>query len=440
VKGNPGTGKTTIAKLLGEIYRELGILPIGSVTKVTRADLVAGYLGQSALKTRREIQRAIGGVLFIDEAHSLYNGEGDAYGKEAISTIVDAMTDRMGEFAIIVAGYPAEIEKFIASDPGLNSRFMTQIEIKDYSAKVLAEIFTKDILSGGLSISSDIQDDLEGFFERYYRDTPGKKWANARTALNLSATVQRSCKNQNETMILKKHIPAEYLQYFESADAVSALPKTISSDIFRFLKADVFCDSGKFDIKKTEQAVPFIRTDNKQTGSGFIISPYGHLITCDHVIKGAKEIFAIVRTLRNGEKQEREYKCAVVNTLETLDMALLKIDAENLPYLDIEDSQRYGYSKGDEICLLGYPFGERTSDDCSYRKGIISSTRVEAGFECINIDMQAESGFSGGPVIDANTGRIVGVFNGSILGGDSRLTEQINWFRPIKYFWKEFVK
>ena len=109
--GNPGTGKSTVAKLLGEIYYELGFLPSGHTVKVTRSDLVAGYVGQTAIKTRACIEQAMGGVLFVDEAYMLKRVNQDGmsdndFGQEAIDTILEAMSDRAGEFAVVVAGYP----------------------------------------------------------------------------------------------------------------------------------------------------------------------------------------------------------------------------------------------------------------------------------------------------------------------------------------------
>ena len=438
--GNPGTGKTTIAKLLGEIYRELGILPIGSVTKVTRPDLVGEYSGQTAPKTRRAIMDAMGGVLFIDEAYDLYHSDRDDFGIEACNTLLEAMTDREGEFAVIVAGYPDKIEALIESNSGFYSRFKTQIKIEDYSSKELADIFINYIIKNGLDISDDLKDKLEGFFERYHRDTPSNKWANARTVISLSSTMKDICEAQNEKTVDIKHIPHEFQKYLEDTTTTSTLPKTINSSVLQLPKADIFKDSGEIDIIKIEQAVPFIIAD-KSEGSGFLISPSGHIVTCDHVIKGANEIYAIVRTLINGVKHEQKYKCEVINSFDTLDIALLKIDTNNLPYLNLELNPVYVYKKGEETCLFGYPFGSRTSEDCSFRKGHISSKRVdENDFECISISILAESGFSGGPILDMKTGMVIGVFPGSIVGGDARLAEQINWFRPIKYFWKEFVK
>jgi adenylate kinase family enzyme len=136
--GNPGTGKTTVARLVGGIYRALGLLSKGQLVEVDRSELVAGYLGQTAIKTAEVVASAAGGVLFIDEAYSL---AGDQYGTEAVDTLVKEMEDRRDDLVLIVAGYPDPMAIFIAQNPGLSSRFRTTIEFDDYSDDELVEIF-----------------------------------------------------------------------------------------------------------------------------------------------------------------------------------------------------------------------------------------------------------------------------------------------------------
>ncbi|MDR2973283.1 MAG: AAA family ATPase [Propionibacteriaceae bacterium] len=137
--GNPGTGKTTVARLVAGIYRALGLLSKGHLTEVDRSELVAGYVGQTAIKTADVVAKAAGGVLFIDEAYAL---SGDQYGQEAINTLVKEMEDRRADMVVIVAGYPAPMSQFIAENPGLQSRFRTTIAFPDYSDDELVEIFT----------------------------------------------------------------------------------------------------------------------------------------------------------------------------------------------------------------------------------------------------------------------------------------------------------
>jgi len=177
--GNPGTGKTTVARLVGGIYRALGLLSKGQLIEVDRSELVAGYLGQTAIKTAEVVASAAGGVLFIDEAYSL---AGDQYGTEAVDTLVKEMEDRRDDLVLIVAGYPDPMAIFIAQNPGLSSRFRTTIEFDDYSDEELVEIF----LGMAGAADYDVTDECLRRFEMILRSTPrGPMFGNGRFARNL---------------------------------------------------------------------------------------------------------------------------------------------------------------------------------------------------------------------------------------------------------------
>ena len=141
--GNPGTGKTTVARLLGELYRSIGLLPSGHLVEAERSSLVAAYMGQTALKTRRVCETALGGVLFVDEAYSLTSSpEGrDSYGIESVNTLLTFMENHRGQMAVVVAGYPYEMYEFVESNPGLRARFDVTIEFPDFSPAELEAIF-----------------------------------------------------------------------------------------------------------------------------------------------------------------------------------------------------------------------------------------------------------------------------------------------------------
>lgn len=139
-KGNPGTGKTTIARIVAKLFQKMGVLSKGHLIEVERADLVGEYIGHTAQKTRDLVKKAMGGVLFIDEAYSLARGGEKDFGKEAIDTLVKHMEDSKNQFILILAGYPYEIEQFLLTNPGLPSRFPLIIDFPDYSTDQLMEI------------------------------------------------------------------------------------------------------------------------------------------------------------------------------------------------------------------------------------------------------------------------------------------------------------
>jgi len=139
-KGNPGCGKTTVARLLGQLFSGMEVLSKGHLVEVERADLVGEYIGHTAQKTREQVRKALGGILFVDEAYSLGRGGEKDFGKEAIEVLVKEMEDHRDDFILILAGYRGEMEQFMHLNPGLNSRFPIQIDFPDYSIKELMDI------------------------------------------------------------------------------------------------------------------------------------------------------------------------------------------------------------------------------------------------------------------------------------------------------------
>jgi Cdc6-like AAA superfamily ATPase len=176
--GNPGTGKTTVARLVSGIYASMKLLSQGQLIEVDRSELVADYEGQTAGKTAKQVERAAGGVLFIDEAYSL---TGDQYGTEAVNTLVKEMEDRRNDLVVIVAGYPAPMEAFVAANPGLSSRFRTTIEFDDYTDDELLNILT--LLADGSDY--ELNPDALRHFRELLASTPrGDGFGNGRFARN----------------------------------------------------------------------------------------------------------------------------------------------------------------------------------------------------------------------------------------------------------------
>ncbi|MCR5508282.1 MAG: AAA family ATPase [Lachnospiraceae bacterium] len=182
--GNPGTGKTTVARLVARLYHELGVLSKGQLVEVDRSDLVAGYVGQTAIKTSDKIKDAMGGVLFIDEAYSLAKSSDIDFGHEAIETLLKAMEDNRNDLIIIVAGYDDLMEKFINSNPGLKSRFNKYIHFEDYGPEELMDIFKHFCDKHSYIVDPSAESGLELKFSQIYKNR-GKNFANGRDVRNI---------------------------------------------------------------------------------------------------------------------------------------------------------------------------------------------------------------------------------------------------------------
>jgi len=214
--GNPGTGKTTVARLVAQIYKDLGIVSQGHLTEVSAKDLVAGYVGQTAIKTGEVIEKALGGVLFIDEAYTLLDKTGQGYGQEAIDTLLKEMEDKRDDFAVIVAGYDDLMHDFINSNPGLKSRFNKYVHFDDYSAEEMHDIFCLLCKKGAYTISEEAHDLIKKHFTSMCA-AKDSSFANGRTVRNvfeniISKQASRIASDKNKTKELLSTIEAEDVQ------------------------------------------------------------------------------------------------------------------------------------------------------------------------------------------------------------------------------------
>lgn len=213
-KGNPGTGKTTVARILGKLFKELGVLQKGHLIEIERADLVGEYIGQTAQKTREQVKRSLGGILFIDEAYSLARGGEKDFGKEAIDSLVKAMEDHKDNLILILAGYKEEMDLFMQTNPGLRSRFPIHIDFPDYQIEELMEI--------ALIMFKDRQYDLSPYAETKLSLAIQKKIVfghrysgNARMVRNI---VEKTIRQQAVRLMHNQELSTEELLTLEAED------------------------------------------------------------------------------------------------------------------------------------------------------------------------------------------------------------------------------
>ncbi len=211
-KGNPGTGKTTVARLIGKLFKEMGVLEKGHLIEIERADIVGEYIGHTALKVREQVKKALDGILFIDEAYSLARGGDKDFGKEAIDALVKSMEDYKDNLILILAGYEYEMKNFLQTNPGLKSRFPIHVDFKDYDtdelieiAKLMAKKRQYELTKGALVRLKNI---LTNYNDCYNS-------GNARLVRNI---IEKSIRKQALRLQKKKDISKEDLLYLYTAD------------------------------------------------------------------------------------------------------------------------------------------------------------------------------------------------------------------------------
>ncbi len=212
--GNPGTGKTTVARILGRLFKEMGVIEKGHLIEAERADLVGEYIGHTAQKTREQVRRALGGILFIDEAYSLARGGEKDFGKEAIDTLVKSMEDHRNEFILVLAGYRNEMRTFMETNPGLKSRIPIQIDFPDYTIDELMAIAVKMASERQYRYTLQAEKALRRILQSSL-DNDGEIRGNARTVRNI---IEKAIRRQAVRLMKSRNITRLDLMTIEKED------------------------------------------------------------------------------------------------------------------------------------------------------------------------------------------------------------------------------
>ncbi|WP_252891593.1 AAA family ATPase [Thermoclostridium stercorarium] len=293
--GNPGTGKTTVARLMGEYFKALGVLKKGHIVEVTRADLVAEYVGGTAVKTNKVIDKAIDGILFIDEAYSLAEGGENDFGKEAINILVDRMEKERDRLAVFLAGYTDRMEAFLKSNPGLSSRVSRKFYFKDYTGPELLQIFEMLLEKNQYTMDGECLRKMEQYFNYLY-ETRDEHFGNGRAVRN---TLEKLIKAQSDRLAEEKDVTVEMLKTITMEDIEKALRVkeiTVTSDKLESILQELDEFVGLKNIKgHIKTLVNLIRTNQKREELGLPVKPMSyHAIFCGSPGTGKTSIARIL--------------------------------------------------------------------------------------------------------------------------------------------------
>lgn len=439
--GNPGTGKTEVARILSRILYEAGVLKEAKLVETDSFGLMGQAVGETGPKTLAKIKDALGGVLFIDEAYALsgnnsgIKGSG-SYGSEAIAVLLKEMEDKRGQFCTILAGYKDKMQDMIATNPGFESRIQFALDFPDYTRDELCGIIKAMALKKNYTISEEALSRILDITD-YERQKPN--YANARSARNildqviLNQNVRTDDSLEGKDLILLEDVE-DYIN--DKGLKISAAKKEAEKDDFDLarLKDEYYEFDDEVDIDYIKQAVISISSENSQ-GTGFLISKNGYCLTCAHCIEsdGSSQRARVSMLLANGKLFNIYSEFSLIGKDTINDIALLKLKEQmDYPLLPLA-AFSYKYDPLKKFIMAGFPFGGEVYQEISFIEGKVASVNNIEDRKTVFADMFGKPGSSGSPVIDNNKSKVIGIFWGGINQYESG--EKIPCFTPVDVIW-----
>lgn len=439
--GNPGTGKTEVARILSRILYEAGVLKEAKLVETDAFGLIGEALGATGPKTKAKIDDALGGVLFIDEAYTLSNSTSStgtsAYGAEAISVLLKEMEDKRGQFCTILAGYKDEMNRTLSTNPGLESRIQFTVDFPDYTREELGEIAKVMLHKKKYGITEEALSRILDITD-YERQRPN--YANARNVRNIldQVILNQNLRTEDSSIQDSEIILEDVEDYISEKGLTISKVENEAGGSFDFdvseLKDDYYEFEEEIDTDYITQAVISISSNTSQ-GTGFIISKDGVCLTCAHCIEGngSSQKARISMLLANGKIFNTYTTFKLIKKDEKNDLAIIKLDEDmEYTYLPLL-SASYKYQPLKEFIMAGYPFGGESFQSVSFTEGKIASVNQIEDRRVVFADMFGKPGNSGSPVVDSSKMKVIGVYWGGITQPGT--SEMIPCFTPLDIIW-----
>lgn len=437
--GCPGTGKTIVARLVGKILYESGVLPTNNFVEASRETLIGEYIGHTAVKTKKAIESAMGGVLFIDEAYSLHSSAERDFGHEAVAELLKKMEDCRGDFCCIMAGYTKEMGDFINMNPGFKSRVQFFIDFPNYNKEEMKQITKIFFKSNELTGSDEVIDKIVEIVRLKEKQ---KNFANAREIRSLVDKLAMIQSERTLDDLDDREITIDDVnQYIEENNIDFTEQKKVAMIDYFELKGINRINTPECyeDVKQTIlESVVSIKVESEDgagEGSGFVISKDGYMVSAAHVVNFTKPKISVRRRVLDRYLNEVDvyYDANIVALDSENDIAILKINVKGeIPHLYLPEEGSSDLDLSSRIAILGYPFGVSRFDNVSITEGKIASYQNVGLKRVINLACEAKVGNSGSCVIDLSSGLCIGV----LIGAHLKDREEINYCAPIDYVWK----